>query len=106
LRSQIVKPKAEWWPAKARDGLGLRVLSDDEVKALKVRRGWVKGASEGSDGVQDGNVNEDGGERWWTVEYSRKYMSVTKAFMQTVLSGGQYLLTEASRLPYCVHGMF
>jgi hypothetical protein len=101
-----VKPKAEWWPAKARDGLGLRALGDDEVKALRVRRGWVEGASEGSNGLKDSNVTEDGGERWWTVEYSRKYMSVTKAFMQIVLSGGQCLLAKDLTLPYCVHGMF
>jgi hypothetical protein len=52
----------------------LRMLGDEEVKEVYKRRGWEEEGGEG--------------ERWWSVEYSRKYKAVTKAFMQTVMSGG------------------
>jgi hypothetical protein len=69
----LARPKPEWWPARAREGLSLRALAPEEVAALVQRRGWARA--------------EDG-DRWWTVEYSRKYRAVTRAFMQTVASGG------------------
>jgi hypothetical protein len=28
-------------------------------------------------------------EKWWTVEYSKKYKGVTRSFMEAVMSGGQ-----------------
>ncbi|KAI0031531.1 transcriptional repressor TCF25-domain-containing protein, partial [Vararia minispora EC-137] len=61
-RSALTKPKSTWWPANLREGLSLRALSEEEVK--------------GKDG-----------ERWWTVEYSKRYKGVTRAFMQVVLAG-------------------
>jgi hypothetical protein len=64
-RVVLARPKPEWWPARAR--------GPEEVAALVQRRGWARA--------------EDG-DRWWTVEYSRKYKAVTRAFMQTVASGG------------------
>lgn len=38
-------------------------------------------------------------EKWWTVEYSKKYTSITKAFMGTVLSGGTHVLRIKKYLP-------
>jgi hypothetical protein len=55
-RSQLTKPKPGWWPAQAREGLSLRSLTPEEVAEKQERHGWNV-------------VNE----RWWTVEYSKKY---------------------------------
>lgn len=33
-------------------------------------------------------------EKWWTVEYSRKYRGVTMGFMQSVASGGESELSS------------
>jgi hypothetical protein len=46
------------------------------VREKETRSGWTVGAG----GVE---------ERWWTVEYSKRYKSVTKAFMQAVMAGGE-----------------
>ncbi|KDQ27547.1 hypothetical protein PLEOSDRAFT_1056068 [Pleurotus ostreatus PC15] len=70
-RSVLTRPQATWWPAKLREGLSIRALTDEEWAARVERHQW-------RDGPQ---------ERWWKVEYSKKYKSVTLAFMQTVLSG-------------------
>lgn len=66
-KSTLTKPKPTWPPPKMRDGLTARVMSTEEVGDL-----------------------EEPGERWWTVEYSKRYRSVTKSFLRTVLSGGAY----------------
>ncbi|KAI0314510.1 transcriptional repressor TCF25-domain-containing protein [Amylostereum chailletii] len=66
-RSNLTKPRPGWWPAKLREGLTSRALTEEEAKG--------KG------------LLEDGEEKWWTVEYSRRYKSVTLTFMRTVLSG-------------------
>ena len=71
VRSNLTRPQPSWWAAKGREGLSLRPLTDDEADAKLKRHSW--------NSIQ---------EKWWTVEYSRKYKSVTKAFMETVLSGG------------------
>ena len=53
-------------------GPSLQPLAEDEVNAKLKRHTW--------------NAMQ---EKWWTVEYSKKYKSMTKAFMpETVLSGG------------------
>ncbi|KAF9501695.1 DUF654-domain-containing protein [Pleurotus eryngii] len=70
-RSVLTRPQATWWPAKLREGLSIRALTDDEWAARVERHQWEDGPRE----------------RWWKVEYSKKYKSVTLAFMQTVLSG-------------------
>ena len=71
LRSNLTRSQPTWWASKGREGLSLRPLADDEVNAKLKRHTW--------NSMQ---------EKWWTVEYSKKYKSMTKAFMETVLSGG------------------
>ncbi|KAH9180075.1 DUF654-domain-containing protein [Lactarius sanguifluus] len=71
-RSNLTQPRSTWWPAKLRDGLTLRPLTVDEVATKTTAAPW--------------NNNDD--DRYWTVEYSRRYKGTTLAFMQTVLSGG------------------
>jgi hypothetical protein len=73
-RSNLTRPRSDWWPAKLREGLTLRPLTDDEMTAKPSLAPW------------DDNDNE---ERFWTVEYSKRYKGATLAFMQTVLSGGE-----------------
>ncbi|KAF8812727.1 DUF654-domain-containing protein [Phlegmacium glaucopus] len=70
VRSNLTRPQPTWWAAKGREGLSLRPLADDEVDTKLKRHAWIS--------VQ---------EKWWTVEYSKKYKSMTKAFMETVSSG-------------------
>ncbi|THH13849.1 hypothetical protein EW146_g6417 [Bondarzewia mesenterica] len=81
-RSNLTRPQPTWWPAKMREGLSLRPLSDEECKYKAIRNAW-----------------SDISERWWTVEYSKRYKGVTMSFMRTVLSGGNY-----HRLTFVVPG--
>ncbi|KAF6754099.1 transcriptional repressor TCF25-domain-containing protein [Ephemerocybe angulata] len=71
VRSQLTRPQPTWWSAKGREGLSIRALSDEEVDAKLKSHGWEPMPQE----------------RWWTVEYSKRYKSLTKVFMGTVLSG-------------------
>lgn len=71
-RSNLVRPQANWGPAKLREGLTIRPLSDEELKNKLGGNSW-----------------SDVPERWWTVEYSKRYKGVTMTFMRTVLSGGK-----------------
>ncbi|KAK2465838.1 hypothetical protein APHAL10511_001479 [Amanita phalloides] len=68
LRSNLTKPKPTWWSARQREGLSIRAYTDEEAQEKPQRQ----------------VVRE---EKWWTVEYSKKYKSMTKAFMATVMSG-------------------
>ncbi|KAF9448395.1 DUF654-domain-containing protein [Macrolepiota fuliginosa MF-IS2] len=70
LRSNLTRPRANWWSASQREGLSIRTLTNDEVKEKLYRRDW-----------------DAADEKWWTVEYSKKYKSMTRAFMRTVMSG-------------------
>lgn len=72
LRSNLTKPKPTWWAARQREGLSVRAYTDEEVREKLDRHEW----------------DVVGEEKWWTVEYSKKYKSMTKAFMSTVMSGG------------------
>lgn len=63
-----------------REGLKLRALSREEITEKERRCGW------GEAGVSLE------GERWWTVEYSKRYKGVTLSFMRTVLSGGEWVI--------------
>jgi hypothetical protein len=85
-RSNLTRPQSNWWPAKLREGLTLRPLTDDEV------------APKASLTPLD---DHDSGEKYWTVEYSKKYKGATLAFMQTVLSGGE--LSSVPELERCAH---
>jgi hypothetical protein len=76
IRPVIARPKPEWWPGRAREGLSLRALTDEEVTAIHERHHWDIAGAEG--------------ERWWKVEYSRKYRAITREFMRTVMSGGKF----------------
>jgi hypothetical protein len=51
-------------------------LTTAQVQEKEVRNEWNVGGG----GVE---------ERWWTVEYSKRYKSVTKTFMQAVMAGGE-----------------
>lgn len=71
-RSNLTRPQPTWWPAQLREGLSVRVLTAEELDIGLRRHGW----------------QPLHGEKWWTVEYSKKYRAVTFEFMRTVLSGG------------------
>ena len=75
-KSNLTKPKPAWWNAAQREGLSIRLLTDDELRERRERHGLAE-TGQGS-----------GGEKIWTVEYSKKYKSMTHAFIQTVMSGG------------------
>ena len=70
-RSNLTHPRPNWWPAKLREGLTLRPLTDDEAASKASPASW-------------GNSDE----KFWTAEYSKKYKGATFAFLRTVLSGG------------------
>lgn len=38
-------------------------------------------------------------DRWWTIEYSKRYRSVTKAFWEAVQSGGESLAQYCIMFP-------
>jgi hypothetical protein len=65
VRSQLTRPRPTWWPAKLREGLTTRPLSLEEKPSTT-------------------------GEKWWTVEYSKKYRGITRAFVGIVMAGGLY----------------
>ncbi|KAJ3987535.1 transcriptional repressor TCF25-domain-containing protein [Lentinula detonsa] len=71
-RSVLTKPQAAWAPAQMREGLSARQLTQEEVMEKFNRNQW------------DTNFAS---EKWWSVEYSKKYKSITMLFLQTVLSG-------------------
>lgn len=70
-RSNLTRPQPNWWPAKLREGLTLRPLSDEETAEKASLAPWSN--------------NE---EKYWTAEYSKKYKGATSSFMRTVFSGG------------------
>ncbi|KAH9999532.1 transcriptional repressor TCF25-domain-containing protein [Russula vinacea] len=69
-RSFLTHPRPTWWPAKLREGLTLRPLTDDEAAVKASLAPW-----------------DNTEEKFWTAEYSKKYKGATRAFLQTVLSG-------------------
>ena len=72
-KSHLTRPQPSWWAAKQREGLSIRAYTEDEVEGKLQRQGWKKHMDE----------------KWWTVEYSKKYKGVTMSFMQAVMSGGE-----------------
>jgi len=72
-RSNLTRPQPQWWDAKHREGLSVRTLTKEEVDE-KLERNQLELVE---------------GEKWWTVEYSKKYKSMTMAFLRTVMSGGK-----------------
>ncbi len=83
LRSNLTRPQSTWWSASQREGLSIRTLTSSEVEEKHQTHGWE---------ITD--------EKWWTVEYSRKYKSMTRAFMRTVMSGGKFDSVN------CITGIF
>jgi hypothetical protein len=73
VRSHLARPQPTWWPSQSRDGLSLRSYSELEVSEKLTRQKWFP--------IQ---------EKWWTVEYSRKYRWMTSEFMAAVMAGGEY----------------
>ena len=71
-RSNLTRPKPTWWPAQLREGLSVRLLTEEEVE----------------DSLRRHSRQPLHGEKIWTVEYSKKYRAVTFDFMRTVMSGG------------------
>ncbi|VDC02206.1 unnamed protein product [Peniophora sp. CBMAI 1063] len=67
-RTQLTRPRATWWPGRMREGLSMSELSDEECEG---KSGW----------------SEDGEERWWSVEYSKRYKGITRTFMSLVKIG-------------------
>ena len=89
-RSHLTRPQATWWNANKREGLSMRALTEVEVREKEARGGLDAG----------GGAEE---ERWWTVEYSKRYKGMTKEFMQAVMAGGKYYLPSSEfllKLPF------
>ncbi|KAI5117523.1 hypothetical protein M0805_009531 [Coniferiporia weirii] len=70
LKSNLTKPQPTWWSASQREGLSIRPLTLKELENKE--NGFLKGAR---------------ADRWWTIEYSKRYRNVTKAFVGAVMSG-------------------
>ncbi|KAG6834275.1 hypothetical protein H0H93_010733, partial [Arthromyces matolae] len=83
-KSNLTRPKPTWWSASQREGLSIRALTQEEIDTTGRRRGW-------------GSPAVNGGEKWWTVEYSQRYKSFTKLFIQAVMSGHPDALWEVQR---------
>lgn len=73
-KSHLTRPQPSWWAAKQREGLSIWSYDQNEIDNKLKRMGW-------------GQAPE---EKWWTVEYSKKYKSVTMSFMQAVNAGGEH----------------
>jgi hypothetical protein len=57
------------------EGLSISPLTQEEITEKFNRHSW--------DPIED--------EKWWRVEYSKKYKSATMSFMRTVASGGKFV---------------
>lgn len=75
-RSQLTRPHPSWSMIKQREGLSSRPLTDEEVQQK----------------ITDRNSSA-AGDKWWTVEYSKRYKGVTKTFIHAVSSGGSVFLS-------------
>jgi hypothetical protein len=69
-RSHLTRPQPSWLSAKQREGLSIQAYDEDEIEKKMGRQNWAA--------VE---------EKWWTVEYSKRYKSMTMEFMKTVMSG-------------------
>lgn len=85
LRSNLTRPKPAWAHARLREGLTVRALSEEEQDDKSARQ----------------SIEPMQGERWWTVEYSKRYRGMTKIFIRTVQSGDpQGLFDMAQNMPW------
>ncbi|KAF8887215.1 transcriptional repressor TCF25-domain-containing protein [Mucidula mucida] len=78
---QSYPSSATWAPARMRDGLSVRPLTDLEVSEKRDRL----------------SVELLRGEKWWTVEYSKKYKGLTQMFLNTVQGGDPQGLFDMCR---------
>src|SRR6267154_1547325 len=69
-RSQLTQPQPSWSMLKQHEGLPSRPLTEEVQQKVA---DWNSPAA---------------GDKWWTVEYSKRYKGVTKTFMQAVMTGG------------------
>jgi hypothetical protein len=72
VRSYLARPQATWWPSQGREGLSLRSYNERETSEKFTRQAWSP--------IQ---------EKWWTVEYNKKYNTTTRQFMSAVMAGGE-----------------
>ncbi|KZP07253.1 DUF654-domain-containing protein [Athelia psychrophila] len=70
-KSHLTRPQPSWWAAKQREGLSIRQYDQDDVEDKLKRLGWAQAVEE----------------KWWTVEYTKRYKSVTLSFIQAVNAG-------------------
>lgn len=85
-RSNLTRPQSTWWSASQREGLSIRTLSTEEWELKQARHRWPR--------------PDDSHEKWWTVDYSQRYKSMTKSFIRAVMSGREYLsLLYTLRIP-------
>ncbi|TFY53061.1 hypothetical protein EVJ58_g9660 [Rhodofomes roseus] len=86
-KATLARPKGNWWSATYRQGLSSRLYTPEDEEQMRGRHAWSPLL----------------GEKVWTVEYSKKYRSVTLAFMQTVMSGDPVGFNQIlGQMPY--HG--
>ncbi|KAG8833453.1 hypothetical protein FRC18_003596 [Serendipita sp. 400] len=67
-RSTLCKPQNTWPPGATRDGLTMRLLTDDERKHIPPEDNWMSMP----------------GEKWYTVEHSPSYRWDQRQFIQIV----------------------
>jgi hypothetical protein len=74
-RSYLAHVQAGWSAPRMHEGLSISQLTREELTGKLIRHSW--------DPIED--------EKWWRVEYSKKYKSATMSFMKTVASGGEFV---------------
>jgi hypothetical protein len=72
-RSHLTRPQPSWWRGTQREGLSIRQLTEEQLEDKMDRQSWKP--------IE---------EKWWNVEYSKKYKSLTLSFLRDVMSGGEY----------------
>ncbi|KAG6811785.1 hypothetical protein H0H92_005855 [Tricholoma furcatifolium] len=93
-KSHLTRPQPTWWSANQREGLTIRALDAGEVEEKMDKHGWDTASEAGKDRDREQ-------EKWYTVEYSQRYKSMTKLFIQAVMSGHPDALWEVQRkLPW------
>ncbi|KAH7916643.1 transcriptional repressor TCF25-domain-containing protein [Hygrophoropsis aurantiaca] len=89
-RSQLTRPQPSWAMMKQREGLSSRQLTEEELQKML----------HAMPGVPHSQLLS---EKWWTVEYSKRYRGATKTFMQAVGSGDPEALWRVlQKLPWHV----
>lgn len=79
-RSYLAHAQPAWWAPRMHEGLSVAPLSKDQLDDKLRRQSWEPIDSE----------------KWWTIEYSKKYKAVTMAFMKIVVSGGERCMLDGN----------